>query len=464
MKKFVKWCISQFSLSQQRRQKPAFLAAIFTLSLMAGVMFSVPAPAQVIIKTRQQPTVVNQNVPTVIPPVPTSNPNRLPKTTPGQLPTIKPPQPQTVTNRQQPTELRGVWLTNIDSDVLFSSEKLKDALTRLKELNFNVVYPAVWNWGYTLYPSRVARRVIGRSVDPEPGLRRRDMLTEAVSEGHERGLKVIPWFEFGFMAPADSQLAKRRPQWLTSKVDGSKIKKEGVHDRVWLNPFRPDVQGFIKDLIVEMVQNYDIDGIQFDDHFGLPSEYGYDRYTVALYKKEHNGKAPPRDNKNPEWLKWRADKITDFMKEVFFAIKAVDKNCIVSVSPNPQRFSYEYFLADWQRWERMGLIEDLIVQIYRNDMNVFIKELQQPEVIAAKKHIPTSIGILSGLKNKHVPVEQIEAQVKQVRDRNFAGVSFFFYETLWNLSEQPSQQRISGLQELFSSPAKYPNLLANSKS
>ena len=59
-------------------------------------------------------------------------------------------------------------------------------------------------------------------------------------------------------------------------------------------------------------------------------------------------------------------------------------------------------------------------------MNVFVKELQTPEIIAAKTHIPTSVGIISGLKNKHVPIEQIKAQVKQVRDRNFAGVSFFF--------------------------------------
>ncbi len=464
MKKFVKWCVDLFLFSHKRGQKPAFLAAIFTLSLMAGVMFSVPAPAQVIIKTRQQPTVTNQKLPTVIPPVPTSKPGRLPTVTPGQLPTIKPDSPQTVTSRQLPTELRGVWLTNIDSDVLFKRENLINALTRLKELNFNVVYPAVWNWGYTLYPSKVAQSVIGRSIDPEPGLQGRDMLKEAVLEGHARGLKVIPWFEFGFMAPADSLLAKRHPEWLTNRVNGGKIKKEGVHDRVWLNPFRPDVQQFVKNLIVEIVQNYDIDGIQFDDHLGLPSEYGYDKYTVALYRKEHNGKAPPRDNKNPEWVKWRADKITNFMKDVFFAIKAVDKNCIVSVAPNPQRFSYEYFLADWAKWERMGLIEDLIVQIYRDDMNVFVQELQYPEVIAAKKHIPTSIGIISGLKNRHVPAKQIKAQVKQVRDRNFAGVSFFFYETLWNISKEPSQNRLSGLRGLFSTPAKYPSLLADSKS
>ncbi|HLO89499.1 MAG TPA: glycoside hydrolase family 10 protein [Nostocaceae cyanobacterium] len=360
-----------------------------------------------------------------------------------------------------PTELRGVWLTNIDSDVLFGRERLKTALQRLDDLNFNVVYPAVWNWGYTLYPSRVAAPVIGRSLDPTPGLQGRDMLQEIVSEGHKRGLKVIPWFEFGFMAPADSSLAKNRPQWLTSRSDGTKIVKEGTHDRVWLNPFRPDVQKFIQDLIVEIVKNYDVDGIQFDDHFGLPSELGYDAYTVALYKKEHRGKAPSKDPKDAEWVRWRADKITRYLQQVFKAIKTAKKNCLVSVAPNPQRFSYEYFLADWQKWERMGLVEDLVLQIYRNDLNVFVSELEYPEVTAAKSHIPVSIGILTGLKNRTVPMEQIKTQVEKVRDRNFAGASFFFYETLWNLSQEPSSQRQAAWQQIFPKPATYPNLLAD---
>ncbi|AKG24352.1 hypothetical protein IJ00_00155 [Calothrix sp. 336/3] len=363
----------------------------------------------------------------------------------------------------QTSELRGVWLTNIDSNVLFERQRLQTALQKLKDLHFNVVYPTVWNWGWTLYPSPVAEKVIGRSLDPEPGLQKRDMLKEIVQGGHSRGLKVIPWFEFGFMAPADSQLAKRRPEWVTSRQDGSKIWKEGIHERVWLSPFRPDVQQFTLDLILEIVKNYDVDGIQFDDHFGLPSELGYDAYTVNLYKKEHKGKLPPANPKDAEWVKWRADKITSYLKRVFTAIKAVRKNCIVSVAPNPQRFSYEFFLADWQKWERMGLIEDLIIQIYRDDLKVFNKELEYPEVKAAKKHIPVSIGILSGLKGKFVPMSQIETQVKQVRDRRFAGVSYFFYETLWNLTKEPVSQRQSRFQKLFPKPTKYPNILAGWK-
>ncbi|MBD2626076.1 glycoside hydrolase family 10 protein [Anabaena variabilis FACHB-164] len=361
------------------------------------------------------------------------------------------------------SELRGVWLTNIDSDVLFESDRLKKSLQRLDDLNFNTVYPAVWNWGYTLYPSKVAAQVIGKSLDPAPGLQGRDMLQEIVTEGHKQGLTVIPWFEFGFMAPADSLLAKNRPQWLTSRSNGSKIIKEGTHDRVWLNPFRPEVQQFIQDLIVEIVKNYDIDGIQFDDHFGLPSELGYDAYTVALYKKEHRGKAPSKNSKDPEWVRWRANKITNFMKQVFTAIKANKKDCIVSVAPNPQRFSYEYFLADWQKWERMGIVEDLVLQIYRDDLNVFISELEYPEVKAAKRHIPVSIGILSGLKNRSVPMSQIQTQVQKVRDRNFAGVSFFFYETLWNISQEKPEQRQAGFGKIFPKPTTYPNLLAGWK-
>jgi len=360
-------------------------------------------------------------------------------------------------------ELRGVWLTNIDSDVLFERSRLSLALQRLDELNFNTVYPTVWNWGWTLYPSLVAQSVIGRSLDPTPGLQRRDMLKEVVDVGHKKGLTVIPWFEFGFMAPADSQLAKRHPQWLTNRANGTKIIKEGIHDRVWLNPFHPEVQQFIQNLIVEIVRNYNIDGIQFDDHFGLPSELGYDVYTVALYKKEHNGKAPPTNFKNPEWLSWRANKITNYMKRVFTAIKATKKNCIVSVAPNPQRFSYDFFLADWQKWERMGLVEELVLQIYRNDLNVFNKELEYPEVKVARSHIPVSIGILSGLKGRFVPMQQIETQVQSVRARKFAGVSFFFYESLWNIAGEKLPQRQSSLQKIFPTPKTYPNLLAGWK-
>ena len=63
-------------------------------------------------------------------------------------------------------EIRGVWITNVDSDVLFTRDRLATAIKDLRALNFNTIYPVVWNWGYTTYPSKVAKRIVGSSFMP----------------------------------------------------------------------------------------------------------------------------------------------------------------------------------------------------------------------------------------------------------------------------------------------------------
>lgn len=351
-------------------------------------------------------------------------------------------------------EIRGVWLTNIDSEVLFSPLNTEDAIASLHQLNFNTLYPTVWNWGYTLYPSEVAEKITGSKMDPHEGLANRDILKEIVTKGHQENMRVIPWFEFGFMAPADSALAISHPQWLTRRKDNSTIWWEGkTHPRVWLNPLHPQVQDFITNLILEIVTNYDIDGIQLDDHFGYPSEFGYDGYTINLYRQEHNGKLPPLDYLDPQWIEWRSHKISQYMETLFHKIKAVKKNVIVSVSPNPQEFSKEMFLLDWAKWERKGLMEELIVQIYRDNMEAFNRELAQKDLLLAKEHIPSAIGILTGLKGKPISLNLIEQQIQATREKNFAGVSFFFYESLWNLaSETPEERRQFWIKTFSSQP------------
>ena len=367
-------------------------------------------------------------------------------------------------------ELRGVWMTNIDSDVLFSRAALEPALNKLADLNFNTVYPTVWNWGTTLFPSQVAERVIGYKQGLYPDLAQvgrqeakeaaqgdRDMLLELIEIAHGLDLKVIPWFEFGFMAPADSALAARHPDWLTQKYDGSLTTPEGDHQRVWLNPFHPEVQAFIKSLVAELAANYNIDGFQVDDHMGLPFAYGYDPYTVSLYQQEHDGQRPPEDAKDAEWTRWRADKITEFMGEVFTTLKTYRPQAIMSVSPNPHVFAYEYYLQDWDTWLKKGYVEELIIQLYRSDLGRFVWEMGQEAATFARGHIPTSVGILSGLRGRSVPMDRIAEQVEAVRDRNYAGVSFFFYETLWNLStEGTPTERQAAFQEIFPNQATYP--------
>ncbi len=53
-------------------------------------------------------------------------------------------------------EIRGVWLTKNDTEVLLDQPRLATTLTELAEVNFNTIYPVVWNSGYVSYPSPVA--------------------------------------------------------------------------------------------------------------------------------------------------------------------------------------------------------------------------------------------------------------------------------------------------------------------
>ncbi|MGD1715518.1 glycoside hydrolase family 10 protein [Dapis sp. BLCC M172] len=363
-----------------------------------------------------------------------------------------------ISKTPQKTEIRGVWITNIDSEVLFSTTATKASVNRLANLNFNTLYPTVWQGGYTLYPSQVAQQVFGKSLDPTPGLQGRDFLQEIISEADEKGLTIIPWFEFGFMAPADSELARLHPNWLTKRRDGTTIKMQGKYPRVWLNPFHPEVQQFILDLVMEIVTKYDIDGIQFDDHFGLPAEFGYDDFTVKLYEKELPGLSPSDNYQETFWVRWRADKINDFVERISKEIKAIKPDCIISVSPNPLHFALPAYLQDWLTWETEKWIDEIVLQVYRPDIKRFINELERTEVKLAKNHIPFAIGILSGLKNNSTPITTIEEQVEAVRQRNFAGVSFFFYESLWKWGKESENIRNGTLEEIFQGKISRPHI------
>ncbi len=378
-------------------------------------------------------------------------------------------------------EIRGVWLTNIDSDVLFAQDRLRDAVSELARLNFNTLYPTVWNWGYTLYPSAVMKQEVGFAIDPRPiaaGLQNRDMLKEMIAEAHQRKMAVIPWFEFGFMAPKDSELAQKHRDWWTQRQDGSTDDTpkalDGVQIPIWFNPFKPEVQQFILKLVAEVVDRYDVDGVQFDDHFGLPIEFGYDADTVKLYQQEHNGKSPPlydsarcekagmkdscpeflaKDPQWADWLRWRSDKIEGFLKQVFQTVKARKNNVIIGLAPLDLPYAYERALVDWHKWEQDGWIEELIPQIYFQGQK-FVDRIDlttHPELLQARNHIPTAIGILSGLSSTPRAIDEMQRQVQAVRDRRYAGMSFFFYETLWNKAPEAINERKAGWQRLFSS-------------
>ena len=343
-------------------------------------------------------------------------------------------------------EIRGVWITANDTDMVSDRTRMQAAISQLSRLHFNTVYPVVWNSGYALYPSTVAR-----SAGIQPFVRRgnngQDILADLIATAHREQIAVLPWFEFGFMTPPTSELAVSHPQWLTQRQDGSQTIQNAAGEVVWMNPFLPDVQQFVIDLVLELVNRYDVDGIQFDDHASFPVEFGYDRYTLDLYRAE-TGQDAPNDPHNSTWKRWRANKLTDFMQQLRQVVKDSKPNIVFSVAPTTYLTAYNSFLQDWVDWVDRGIADEAIVQIYRHDLQSFNHEVQKPEMQAARAKVPMGVGILAGLRTKPVSSRAIQNQVQTARASGL-GLTFFSYESLWEATEEPPEARQALFQSLF---------------
>jgi uncharacterized lipoprotein YddW (UPF0748 family) len=323
-------------------------------------------------------------------------------------------------------ESLGVWLTNSPSPLYYDRRRLANAVKELQQAGFTTLYPNVWSRGTTFHRSRFAPvepalAAAGVAIDP---------ICTLSEEAHARDLRVIPWFEYGLMEPADAAVVKEHPEWVLQKADGSPITMLHNKPMVWLNPAHPQVRERFIGLVLEVMQRCRMDGLQLDDHFAWPVELGYDPYTVALYTRE-TGAPPPRDHTNRAWMTWRRRKLTGLLRELRASLEKRALPQRISLSPGPFRFAYNHWLQDWELWAVGELIDDLVVQNYAYSLKGFARDLDQPALRKARDWgLPVQIGVLAGFGKRTTPMPVLREKVRLARERGH-GVIFFYWEGLW---------------------------------
>ncbi|MBD2412135.1 hypothetical protein FACHB389_03725 [Nostoc calcicola FACHB-389] len=327
-------------------------------------------------------------------------------------------------------ETRGIWLTTTDSKVLRSKERIAEAMDFLAETGFNVVFPVVWNQAVTLYPSQTMLENFGVEIDPmSVG---RDPLEEVVVEARRVGLKVIPWFEYGFASSYNLNggiLLQKKPEWAGRDRNGNLLNKNGFE---WLNALDTQVQEFLLNLVLEVVKNYDVDGIQGDDRLpAFPCEGGYDRLTLTRYQQEFN-RNPPQNSKDRQWLQWRADILTDFWAHLYQQVKAVNPNLLVAIAPNIHDWAFQEYLQDSPTWLKRGIVDMIHPQIYRRDFSSYRAIADQ---LVTQQFTDTTLsklapGILMKLGSYCISLEYLVRAIEYNRQVGIQGEVFFFYEGL----------------------------------
>ena len=328
--------------------------------------------------------------------------------------------------------IRGTWITNVGSDAMRSPKTIKEAVMNCKQKGLTDIFVVVWNRGLTMYPSKVVAKYIGIKQDSTyTGF---DPLKLFVKEGHAQGLRVHAWFEFGFSyAYKDSSINNwliKYPHWAGRDNQGNLLKKNGFF---WWNALHPEVQTFMKQLVKEVVSNYEVDGIQGDDRLpAMPAEGGYDSYTKTMYAAEHAGKMPPENPRETEWLNWKTNQVSTFGKSLYDLVKKTKPTCWVTWAPSIYPWSKEQYLQDWPTWLTSGYADYIIPQVYRYQLAAYEQTLK-----AIDKQVPASLkkkifpGMLTSLADGYrAGNNMIQSMIDINRKYGYGGEVFFYYETI----------------------------------
>ena len=329
-------------------------------------------------------------------------------------------------------EIRGVWIANRPHSQVFESQQnIAEAMEFLQRMGFNLIFPVVWNRGYTLFPSQVMSNYSFPIIDPFYARQQRDPLAEIIIEAHQRNIAVIPWFEYGFAASHlanGGHILQQKPDWAAIDRKGEKVKQGGL---VWLNAFNLEVQQFMLELILEVVNKYDVEGIQGCDRLpALPVTGGYDRATSQKYQADF-GKKPPQTPKNKQWIQWRAQILTDFLAQLYTQVKAVKPELIVSLSPAVYPFCLDNLLQDVKTWVERGLVDIIHPQIYRPSFFGYRQEVKK----IAKTFSPDLLnkfapGIALTANHQDVSSDDLLKCLELNHSTNFMGQVLFHYEGL----------------------------------
>ena len=328
--------------------------------------------------------------------------------------------------------IKGVWVTNVASTALNSLSNIKETVQICKNSGITDIYMVVWNKARTLYPSDIMQNEFGIKI--QESFSGRDPLQEMITEAHKEKIKVHAWFEYGFAASNNQNggiILQKYPQWSARDINKNLLKSSGGFE--WMNGINPEVQNFMKSLVLEVVTKYDIDGVQGDDRLpAMPVEGGYDDFTVQLYKNENAGASPPTDPRNTAWINWRAKKLSDFFGVLYAAVKAVKPNVIVSSAPSVYPWGLTNYLQDWPTWLNNKSCDYVIPQVYRRDIGSYSVTLKS-QITSLKSSADRSklfSGVLIQVGAENASDAFVEQMVNENRKNGIGGEVFFFFEGL----------------------------------
>ncbi|THI88251.1 MAG: hypothetical protein CAF41_006010 [Nitrospira sp. CG24A] len=248
----------------------------------------------------------------------------------------------------------------LDGDIPYWVDQhyIDRALTRLKAAGFNVYMPTVWQGRGTAWPSKYAPWDIALKNRPKTNF---DPLRYAIKKAHELGMEVHPWFTLT-LRQGDLFPEYAPPGTPSNAFD--------VHN--------PAFRQWMTNLISEVVEHYDVDGINLDyvRAVGLCSS----EFCTSQYANQY-GRSLSADStlfrltfgKAAHLAEFQEQAVTSMVRSIVEAVRQSKPSLLISVDAIPGQAGPEQGAAS-VKWVNEGLVDVILRMDYFPKVNVSVTD------------------------------------------------------------------------------------------
>lgn len=259
-------------------------------------------------------------------------------------------------------EMRGVWVSYMELSMENESSKTQKAFEdkfteiaqKCRESGFNTLIVQVRPFCDALYKSSYFpwSHILTGTQGENPQY---DALQIMCDICKENNLKIHAWINPYRVSSNETpkKLSDNNPYIKNSEIG---IKTD---NGIFLDPSNETAQQLISDGVKEIAENYDVDGIQFDDYFYPTEDESFDKKQYEAYiEKYGKGNSMSLDN-------WRMQNVNTLICKVYRTIKSVDSSVEFGISPQGNIGNNDGLYADVKSWcTCKGFVDYICPQIY----------------------------------------------------------------------------------------------------
>ncbi len=339
-------------------------------------------------------------------------------------------------------EIKAVYISYLEyydnfygGSKIINESKIDKMIENIKSIGFNTIILHVSPFSDAIYNSKIFpySSTLSGMEGKNPGM---DYLDYFIKKTHQNNMLLYAWinpYRISFDSNIDN-LSNDNPA--VSLIDTScvYIDKKGIY----YNPASNIVKELILNQVKELIDNYNIDGIHFDDYFYIQDNI--DKLEYENYIK-NNGEISLKE--------FRLINTNDLIKRVYKLIKEKNNNITFSIAPDGNiNNNYLYHFADIKTWlSEKDYIDIIMPQIYYGFENSYLpfesalsnwKELIKVDSI---KLVPVLAFYKSGIidnnsgtgKNEWINNDNlIERQINYLRVNNINSYALFRYDYMFN--------------------------------